>query len=392
MLLIARGGVVLPLDPARRRAGHGAGDARPGQLPRRRRHAARRHAERHRHHRPARRRPARRIRRAARPHAAALPGRDRPRRRQPGRPARRPGAARSSPMPTAPPCRTPPSPMPAARRWGFAGRLAGGPGGGRRPGLLRDGTHAVAGQRRRAHRLHPQPARRAGRLHHPARPRARTSAWGPRPRPAMPWPPHRRPPGSARTARSPRPSRAPATHGGLCRQRHRRPRPATAPRRPPRRPRRPALTSALEARFGRQSGVDVDAEMAGMVDPAECLCRECQGARDRADDVGHPAGRDTADRAGGQGDGTDRHAGPADADAALLRGADAVADPAGDHRAAQPRRWATSRRSMPRALDLRAEIGRRDTYGSAIGQALARTTAVQQALRPAGDHRPRIRR
>lgn len=35
---------------------------------------------------------------------------------------------------------------------------------------------------------------------------------------------------------------------------------------------------------------------------------------------------------------------------------------------------------MPRALDLRAEIGRRDTYGTAIGQALSRTTAAQSTL------------
>src|SRR5205823_3420094 len=35
---------------------------------------------------------------------------------------------------------------------------------------------------------------------------------------------------------------------------------------------------------------------------------------------------------------------------------------------------------MPRILDLRAEIGRRDTYGAAIGQALARTEASQQTL------------
>ena len=35
---------------------------------------------------------------------------------------------------------------------------------------------------------------------------------------------------------------------------------------------------------------------------------------------------------------------------------------------------------LPRVLDLRAEIGRRDVYGVNIGQALARTTAAQQAL------------
>lgn len=35
---------------------------------------------------------------------------------------------------------------------------------------------------------------------------------------------------------------------------------------------------------------------------------------------------------------------------------------------------------LPRALDLRAEIGRRDTYGTAIGQALSRTTAAQSTL------------
>ena len=40
---------------------------------------------------------------------------------------------------------------------------------------------------------------------------------------------------------------------------------------------------------------------------------------------------------------------------------------------------------MPRALDLRAEIGRRDTYGTAIGQALARTTAAQSTLARLGE-------
>ncbi|MDN3568552.1 hypothetical protein QWZ14_29600 [Paeniroseomonas aquatica] len=40
---------------------------------------------------------------------------------------------------------------------------------------------------------------------------------------------------------------------------------------------------------------------------------------------------------------------------------------------------------MPRVLDLRAEIGRRDTYGSTITQALARTTAAQQTLGRLGE-------
>lgn len=40
---------------------------------------------------------------------------------------------------------------------------------------------------------------------------------------------------------------------------------------------------------------------------------------------------------------------------------------------------------MPRALDLRAEIGRRDTYGAAIGQALSRSAATQQALGRLGE-------
>lgn len=40
---------------------------------------------------------------------------------------------------------------------------------------------------------------------------------------------------------------------------------------------------------------------------------------------------------------------------------------------------------LPRALDLRAEIGRRDTYGTLIGQALSRTTAAQQTLARLGE-------
>ncbi len=40
---------------------------------------------------------------------------------------------------------------------------------------------------------------------------------------------------------------------------------------------------------------------------------------------------------------------------------------------------------IPRVLDLRAEIGRRDTYGTAITQALARTTAAQQTLGRLGE-------
>lgn len=40
---------------------------------------------------------------------------------------------------------------------------------------------------------------------------------------------------------------------------------------------------------------------------------------------------------------------------------------------------------MPRALDLRAEIGRRDIYGSAIGLALSRSEAAQQALGRLGE-------
>ncbi|CAA9214900.1 MAG: Flagellar hook-associated protein FlgK, partial [uncultured Craurococcus sp.] len=152
-------------------AGDGARQRRAGVLSWRRRDPAGNHAERHRRHRPDRRRPARRICGHARPHPAALPGGDGSPRRHPRQPVRPAGADalhRSRRK------------LGAGYRGGLcrerAGRLRRAHPA-RQRGLGRSGPAARRhpcgdAERRRAGWIHPQPAGRAGRLHHDARPRA----------------------------------------------------------------------------------------------------------------------------------------------------------------------------------------------------------------------------
>jgi flagellar hook-associated protein FlgK len=212
---------------------------------------------------------------------------------------------------------------------------------------------------RRAGWLRPQPARRAGRLHRHARPGAR---FRPRRRglQGQSLAADRR-----RRARAGRDARLAPPAGGpdrrLCQRRHHRP--ARRPRRgdrgegpgdePGARPDRPP-----RRRLGRRCRDGGDGDL------AEHLRGQCQGDRHLAGHVGCAARRDAL--TGGSGMAGIDIIGQLNGDAAALRArlATLTRQQATGFRSQQPGDLGAQ---LPRSVSLRAEIVRRDTYGTQIG-------------------------
>ena len=150
-----------------------------------------------------------------------------------------------------------------ARRSGFAGRIRLEPRGGGEPGPAAGRHPCGGGLGGRSHRLHAEPGGRPGRLHRPCSTACSTTASAREAAAGAPWPairtgglgpdgtlasPFAAPPGleayAARVAAAQTGDRAAATEA---------------------RTEAEALRGALEQKFGQQSGVDPDAEMAAMV-------------------------------------------------------------------------------------------------------------------------------